>query len=249
MGTGKSKSTNTSNLTSRNIAESMSKTIQNCQGNTLVSQKVVITGNFNVVKNVRMVQGLKISASCALDDKSIAEAQQSVSSAIKQAAESSGSLLGGFGDNESNNSTTIDNEVRATITKETMQNIINNFTATQEFYLNGNSNIVEDISYEQTMEALLDNCLSALSQMSTFQAVTQQVDSEAKSVNKNFVSEIIDSVGGIFSSGYAMIAVIVIAFIIGGVVLAKSGLLPLPFGGSTKNGKKKKKKKEKEGED
>ncbi len=228
---GSSSKTSTDIYTS-NIVEAMSKTIQNCSGNTVINQQVIIKGNYNVVKNVRLVQGMKLSTSCALDDKNIAAAQQAVENAIKQQSEAQNvALLGALSSSSSRDDTKIRNEVRATINRETVQNIVNNFNATQEFYLDGNSNIVEDISMEQSMQVLFDNCLSALSQMSTVQDVMNNAELISKATQTNPVSEIIGAIGNIITSlGGMWTIVIIVAIVVGGYIIIQGGFLGTLFG-------------------
>ena len=228
---GSSSKTSTDIYTS-NIVEAMSKTIQNCSGNTVISQQVVIKGNYNVVKNVRLVQGMKLSTSCSLDDKNIAAAQQAVENAIKQQSEAQNvALLGALSSSSSRDDTKIRNEVRATITRETIQNIVNNFNATQEFYLDGNNSIVEDISMEQSMQVLFDNCLSALSQMSTVQDVMNNAELISKATQTNPISEIIGAIGNIITSlGGMWTIVIIVAMVVGGYIIIQGGFLGTLFG-------------------
>ncbi len=231
MGGGSSSLTK-NNVTTRNIVEAMSKTLQNCQGNTLISQKVEIIGNYNVVRNVRLVQGMKLSSSCSLDDKNVAETQQSVANAIKQASESQNTaVLGALGSSSSKDETTILNEVKTKIDRETIQNIVNNFNATQDFFLRGDSNIVDDITMEQSMEVLYNNCLSALSKLSSFQEATQDISQTSKATQSNPISEIIDSIGSIFTSlGLMWVIIIVVALVVGGWILINGGPIGLIFG-------------------
>jgi uncharacterized protein YjgD (DUF1641 family) len=231
MGGGSSSLTK-NNVTTRNIVEAMSKTLQNCQGNTVISQKVEIIGNYNVVRNVRLVQGMKLSSSCSLDDKNVAETQQSVANAIKQASESQNTaVLGALGSSSSKDETTILNEVKTKIDRETIQNIVNNFNATQDFFLRGDSNIVDDITMEQSMEVLYNNCLSALSKLSSFQEATQDISQTSKATQSNPISEIIDSIGSIFTSlGLMWVIIIVVALVVGGWILINGGPIGLIFG-------------------
>lgn len=229
---GSSSKTSTDIYTS-NIVEAMSKTIQNCSGNTTINQQVIIKGNYNVVRNVRIVQGMKLSTSCSLDDKNIAAAQQAVENAIKQQSEAQNvALLGALSSSSSRDDTKIRNEVRATITRETVQNIVNNFNATQEFYLDGNNNIVEDISMEQSMQVLFDNCLAALSQLSTVQDVMNNAELISKATQTNPVSEIIGAIGNIITSlGGMWTIVIIVAIVVGGYIIIQGGFLGTLFGG------------------
>lgn len=229
---GSSASTSTDIYTS-NIVEALSKTIQNCSGNTVLEQQVIIRGKYNIVRGVRLVQSLKLSSSCALDDKNIATAQQEVINAIKQQSEAqSVALLGALTTSESSDDTKIRNEVRATITRETIQNIVNNFNATQKLFLDGDSNIVEDITMEQSMQVLFDNCLAALSQMSTVQDVTNNAELISKASQTNPISEIIDSAGNIVTSlGGMWTIVIIVVVIVGGYIIVQGGFLGALFGG------------------
>ena len=226
MGGGSSSQTSTDVYTS-NIVNAMSKTIQNCSGNTVINQQVIIRGNYNVVKNIRLVQGMKLSTSCALDDKNIAAAQQAVENAIKQQSEAQNvALLGALSNSSSRDATTIHNEVQSTINRETVQNIINNLNATQEFYLNGNSNIVEDISMEQSMQVLFDNCLAALSQISAVQDITNNADLISKATQTNPISEIINAIGSIITSLGSMWTIIaVVALVVGGYIVIQGGFI------------------------
>jgi hypothetical protein len=231
---GGSSSTSKTDIHTSNVVEALSKSIQNCQSNTVINQQVVIKGNYNVVKKVRLVQGMKLSSACALDDKNVAAAQQAVENAVKQQTEAQNvALLGALSSSDSDTDLKISNEVKAAITRETIQNIINNFNATQEFYLDGNSNIVEDISMEQSMEALYDGCLAAVSQMASVQAIQNNADQVSKSSQTNPISEIIGSIGSIITNmGSMWTIIIIVAMVVGGYVLINGGFLGTLLGSS-----------------
>ncbi len=243
---GGSSSKTTMDVYTSNIVDALSRSIQNCSGNTIINQQVVIKGNYNVVKNVRMVQGMKLSTSCSADIQNVSATQQAVENAIKQQSEAQNvALLGAVSSSSSMNETKIRNEVRAAITQETIQNIINNFNATQEFYLDGNSNIVEDITMEQSMEVLQENCLKALNKIATVQEIKNKAESASKATQSNPVSDvvgavgsaaggIIDSIGSIFTSlGGMWTIIIIVALVVGGYIVVNGGFLGAMFGGDT----------------
>ncbi len=234
MGVGVS-SESTTDIYTSNIVEALSKSIQNCSGNTMINQKVVIRGNYNVVKNVRLVQGMKLSTNCALDDKNVAAAQQAVENAIKQQSEAQTvALLGALSKADSETNTKIRNEVKAVINRETIQNIVNNFNTMQEFYLDGNSNIVEDITMEQSMEVLHANCLAAVSKISSVQDIMNKTNQLAKNTQTNPISEVIGSIGSIFTTiGGLWTIVIIVALIVGGYIIINGGFIGALFGGDT----------------
>ncbi len=243
---GGSSSKTTMDVYTSNIVDALSRSIQNCSGNTIINQQVVIKGNYNVVKNVRMVQGMKLSTSFSADIQNVSATQQAVENAIKQQSEAQNvALLGAVSSSSSMNETKIRNEVRAAITQETIQNIINNFNATQEFYLDGNSNIVEDITMEQSMEVLQENCLKALNKIATVQEIKNKAESASKATQSNPVSDvvgavgsaaggIIDSIGSIFTSlGGMWTIIIIVALVVGGYIVVNGGFLGAMFGGDT----------------
>jgi hypothetical protein len=226
---GGSSSMNASETFTKNVAEAMSESIQNCSGKTIIDMNVAIIGSGNVVKGLRLVQGMQLSTNCHTDDKNVAATQQAVENAIKQNAEAQGvALLGALGSSSSSNSTKIHNEVIAKINRKTIQNIINDYNLTMNFYLNGNSNIVEDVTMEQTAKVLQDNCLSAISQLSSVQEVKNEIDQKSKSTQTNPISEIISAIGSIFTS-LGMIWMVIIIVVIGaGVYLLMNGV-KIPF--------------------
>jgi hypothetical protein len=222
MGGGSSTLNKTSTST-KNIVESLSKSIQNCSGHTIINNEVKIIGNFNVVRGVRLVQGMKLSNSCAMSETNIAETQQTVANAIKQAAESQGdAIFGGLSKTKSQVLSEIENETRTVINRESIQNIVNNFNLTQEFFLNGNNNIVEDITMEQSMEVLYDNCLATLNKMKSFQEVTNQVDQKTKTTQTNFISDVVKSITGLLGTLGGLMTIVFIVVIIVIAYLLKS---------------------------
>jgi hypothetical protein len=200
MGGGSSSYASTS-VTTKAVATVMAKSIQNCQGNTMQQQVVKIIGDGNIVKGVRMVQSLKISGDCVLGDQNVSETQQKVADEIKQKSDAqSVSVLGALGSSSSQTSAQILSEVKSVITRETIQNIVNNFNQQQEIYINGNSNIVEDITMEQTIDALISGCMQAVSQIKSVQDLSTKTDQTSSATQTNFISDIVDSVGSIFST-------------------------------------------------
>jgi hypothetical protein len=170
-----------------------------------------------------MVQTLRLSSSCAQDDKNVATIQQTVENAIKQQAEAQNvALLGAASSSNSVTATQIHNEVKAAITRETIQNIVNNFNAMQEIWLDGNSNIVEDITMEQSMEVLYDQSMAALSQMSVMQSLKNTAEQVSVAKQTNPISEIISAIGSIISYMGTVWGIIIIVIVIVGGYLAYS---------------------------
>lgn len=227
-----SSSTTTVSIYSKNISEMMAKSIQNCAGNTSIDMSIDIIGNNNVVKNVRMVQGVKLSTSCIMADSNISDIQQTVTNAIQQQSEAQNvAMLGAITSSDSEANTRISNEVRSVITRETLQNIINTYNAKMSILIDGNQNIVEDISMEQTMKILQDACLKAISKIKSVQDIETKAEQASKATQTNFISEIVDSIGDVITSVGAMWTIIIIVgMVVLGYIIISGGPFSALFG-------------------
>jgi hypothetical protein len=220
---GGAKSTTTTNVATKSVVEAVARNIMNCSSNALQVQRFVISGDFNVVKNTKMVQNLKLSSDCSQDAKNIADLQQAVSNAIKQSAEAQNvALLGVLGSSKSEVNLNIDNEVKQVITQENIQNIVNQSNAQQEFIISGNNNIVDNFSMDQTSEIVYNNAQKVVNQLKSVQQIETQADQEAKATMKGPLSEVLDSLfGGASSLIWVIIAVGVIG-LIGGFIYMRN---------------------------
>ena len=225
MGSGGSKTVNETDSFTKSVVDSMVTTIQNCSNGVVGTQRINIIGNNNVVKGVKMVQTLDISISCATSDDTVMAMQQAVESQIRQKAETQNVAgLGAFSKSESENRIKLHNEVVTNISKETIQNIVNDFKLAQEFYLRGDNNIVEDVTMEQTMKVVFDGCLKAVSKISAVQEIKNSIAQEGKATQTNPISEIIGAIGNIMTSFGSMgVIIAVVAMCVGGYVIVKSG--------------------------
>lgn len=229
---GGSTSKSTTNAYTQNVVEALSRAIQNCEGNTVINQQVIIKGNYIVVRKLRLVQGMKLSSTCAMSDENMANIQQAVENAIKQNTEAQNvALLGAVSKSDSESSVSIHNEVKAKINRETIQGIINNFNATQTFYLDGNSNIVEDITMEQSMQVLYDQSFKALSELQSVQKLMNASDQTTKATQTNPISEIIGAIGDVISEfGWMWVIIVVVGLGVMAYVLVSGGGLAILFG-------------------
>jgi hypothetical protein len=217
---GGSSTTNKTNIATKLAVSAVANNIMNCTGNTSVTQSFKIKGDYNMFQGVKQVQNIKLSSSCAQDSKNIANLQQSVANAIKQAATSqSVSVLGALGNSDSDNDTIISNEVSQAITQNNIQNIVNNSNAQQEMIIAGNHNIVNDFSQTQTFDIVYNNAQKLINTMQSVQAIENAADQTAVSTQTNFVSDILDSVfnglqgmGLIWLGVFAIVAFVAVKF-------------------------------------
>jgi type IV secretory pathway VirB2 component (pilin) len=224
MGQGASAETTTT-IISKNAVEAMVSNIMSCRSNSFTSQRFVLSGSYNTVTGYRMVQAMKLSTECAQDAKSVADIQQSVSSALKQAAESQNvSVLGALGSSKAEVNNRIENEVSAKITQQTVLDIVNTTNQEQTAIISGNNNIIDNFSMEQTSEVLANNCQKVLNQLSAVQAIANAAEGNTKATQTNPISDILNSIfSGLTGLGILWVIIIVVAIIVGGVILIKGG--------------------------
>lgn len=224
MGGGSSSESKTK-VHTQNVVEQFAQSILNCSSKAQISQSVTIRGNYNVVKGVRLVQGLKLAFTCKQDETTETKMQQDIASSIKNnSAAQSDAVFGALGKSNSKTETEIFNEVRQTVTNQTVKDIISSFNATQDFFLDGNSNIVQDVTMEQSMQVLYDNCFAALSKVDSFQQMVQTSETSSTASQTNFVSQIVDSVGSILTGlGSMWMMIVLVALAVGAYVVVQGG--------------------------
>jgi hypothetical protein len=229
MGGGSSSQTSLS-IAQKSVVNAMTQSIMNCSGSGMMSQTVSVPGSFNVV-NVKQVQIFSLSSSCANSAANVADIQTTVSNAIEQASSSqSVSVLGALGSSSSNSNTSISTEVSANITNQTISNIINTVTATQNALVSGNNNIVT-VDQEQTMTIVSQSCLTALNNLSSFTALANDAKQTSTATQTNFISDIVSSIfDGLASLGALWVIIIVCGLGIGAWVLINGGPVAAFFG-------------------
>ncbi len=235
--TGKgSVSKSTTNVATKSVVDAVTKNIMNCSVGNVVKQSFIISGNYNVLNNVKQVQYTKVNAQCYQKAENIDNLQQLVKDAIKQASDAQNvALLGAFSSSSAINDTAVNNDVQQYITKETITNVVNKSNQQQEIIISGNNNIVNNFSQEQTFDVVYSNVQDLLNQMSTIQALETTAQNESKSTQTNSISELVDSLGSAASSildstGSAVLKVWIIPAIVAVVAIIYLGPLLLKGG-------------------
>jgi hypothetical protein len=192
---GGSHSKTTADIFTSAAASVMQETMMSCSGNGSLQQRVIVSGDYNVVKGVHQTATMKLSVQCAQKAKNVADLQQSVSNAIAQASKSqSVSVLGALGKSSSETNTKIHNDVKTAITQKSIAKLVGDVNATQELVVSGNHNIVEDISQNLTAQLLLKNSQTILNRMKSVQTLATAVKQKSSATQTNFISDIIDSI-------------------------------------------------------
>jgi len=223
-----------SSVTTKTVVDALMQSILRCSSQTTVTQSFIVEGNYNVLNNVRQGQYVKFSSTCAQDSKSMADIQQSVATAVKQAAESqSVSVLGVLGKSKAEAETNIDNEVRQVINQTSITEIINNTNLDQQLVIKGSNNIFTNVTQEQTMDILLNNTQKVVNELKSVQAIENEADQQSKATQTNFISDIITSIfDGFASLGWVWVIIIAVVVLGGGYVLMNGNPFANMFAGS-----------------
>ena len=232
MGGGGSKTTNKTNIKTQAIVDAMAQSIMNCKNNQVLVQRFEVSGNYNTISNFKMVQNFNLSTSCSNNAQVTQDIQNAVASAIKQQLSSqSESVLGAIGNGSvSEANTNIDNEVKTTLTAQTITNVITDTMAQQEAIISGDHNIINNFEMSETMNILQNNCQKVISDMKSVQDIKNEEDTKLKSTQTNPLAAILDSIfKGLtnLSSVYAII--LIVALVVGGYIIIKGGFLNVIF--------------------
>jgi hypothetical protein len=192
---GGSQSKTTADIFTSAAASVMQETMMSCSGNGSLQQRIIVSGDYNVVEGVHQTATMKLSVQCAQKAKNIADLQQSVSNAIAQSSQSqSVSVLGALGKSSSETNTAIHNDVKTAITQKSIAKLVGDVNATQELIVSGNHNIVENISQNLTAQLLLKNSQKILNKMKSVQKLDTELKQKSLATQTNFISDIIDSI-------------------------------------------------------
>ncbi len=214
---GGSQSKSSTSVLSKMAVDAVTKNIMSCKGNSIVSQSFSLEGDGNVVNGIKQVQQFNLSRDCANSASNIADMQQAVVNVIKQHADAQTksliSVLEGKSDSEVN--TIIENDVKQSITQETITEVISNTMAMQQLRIKGNNNTIINIDQSQTLEILEKNVQNVINNIKIIQDINSVSKSESTSKNESGIVSIVSSM---FSFTFLIILVVVIAFVIVGVL-------------------------------
>lgn len=226
MGSGGSKSVSNVKIDTSLAVEALAKNVMNCTSNTKILQSFIISGDYNVIKNSKQVQALKFNQECKQSAQNIADLQQTIANAINNSASAQGSgVLSALGASSSEANTNILNNIKQSITQETIQNIVNTSAAQQELIISGNNNIVDNFEQTQTLDIVLKNCQEVINNLKVIQDLNNKISQDSTAITKNPIAEVIDSVGSIFTSFGMMGVIVIIACIIGVVMIGPGPIM------------------------
>lgn len=224
MGGGGSKAITTTDVSIRNALDATTKNIVKCNSTVKVSQEIHVTGSGNIVR-IKQAQFLRLSATCLQDAENVENLQTAITQALQGAAKSqSVSVLGALGSSRAEVNNYIKNEIEQKITRETLTEAINSANMQQIAIISGDENIV-DIDQDTAYEIMYDTLQNVVNKLDSTVVIDSNVKSGAEATQTNFISEIVDSIGDIFSEGWmaivAIVFIVAMIFVFGGFDVIK----------------------------
>lgn len=210
MGSGGSKTA--ASASTQSIVDVLTNSIMKCSGNSVLEQSFKIVGNYNTVSGVKQVQALNLSTQCANNTQNLTDLQQTLATAIQQAASAqSVALFGAANTQGATVRTQIQSDVEQHVNQTTLTVMIQKINVQQNMAIIGDHNIVKEFSQEQTASIVQSAAQEVLNKLTSVQEIQNAATAKAESTQTNPISEILDSV---FSGLNGTFILMLIGFIV-----------------------------------
>lgn len=203
---GSTSSTAKSNTLNQEITNALSKTMQTCSTQISQRQSLDVSGSYNIVSGVKMLQAIKFNAECIQEVENKAKMQTDIANAIKNFAKAEGQQFSAT-DTTAYSETNVDNVVQRTFNNEAINTITNSVNAEQGISISGDHNIVKDITMEQTNNMIAKATQKYTTDIATELGLKNDVDNSSDAKTKNILSFLTDWLGEL---GPMMMVIIVV---------------------------------------
>lgn len=210
-----STSTINNTVTTKMVAQAMSKTIMKCGRSALLSQSVEIIGSGNVVEG-RQIMAFNLDASCLNKAENISNMRQDVIAAIDAAASAQNvGLVSMFANSQAQANTTITSAVENIITTEAMTQLVSQVQIAQRILVYGDKNIV-NVTQEITADIVDRAAQDVASRIET----VQKIDAAVKATADAKVENPFDVLFDFLTDAGWMTVIVIVVVIIAGVLMA-----------------------------
>lgn len=218
---GNSSSKSNSEAVAEICANAMLKVSSECNVASNVEQGINISGNNNILDGIDMEQTYDNVISCTSDATMMSKMQEQMIADLKnQASAQSDSIFGALSKANSDVNTIIRNTVKQNMTAENITKMVNEMKAAQRINISGSGNVVKNISLNQMITNMTTNVQKMLASTDLGVKLDADADASAKSVQKNPVSEWLDSVFGFLS---LWVILLFLGFVVIAILLYKFG--------------------------
>lgn len=212
MGGGGSKQESTSKVVTNLVTKICMKQTIDCVSAVLADQEVNIRGGISntIIDEISTTQELTVTMNCKLDAETIEKLQDEISNELKkEAKQASVAIMGALnslvGEKNTNKlDTYIESQVEKSINKEFLTKVSSLVNKIQRINIDGGitDSIIGKIKADQKATILQDAFSKAFATTEAMN-VLKNIDTQvAEQIQKNPVSEIIDSVGGVVEKGF-----------------------------------------------
>ncbi len=203
MGGGGSKQVLQSDVVTGIMSSIASKNTQSCTNHAAASQIISVTdSSFVAVTGNTLRQRFTVSMSCTMDSSTLETLQNDIATAISQSGEQTtqavlsaiNSLVGEK--NKTSSLSSIRNQIKTDITKETMQLIETSLNANQGIIVEGANNVaITNNAQEQIVEQVISVMNKVFSQTALVTEIRNQENQSAKQDQRNPIADTVDSIG------------------------------------------------------
>lgn len=228
---GGSSSKNKSDVVVKSVARIITKNIQECISTTILSQKINIHGDHNVVVGNKLSMAYKFSGSCLSNSKTMADLQNKILTQLKQSSAASNiALLGALGKSDSETDSSIMQELQNTINTQTIQKAINTTNGEQGIDIHGNYNTVKYNTLEMSVSVLQKNVQDVVNTSKVVNDLNNKTNQKSSATQTNPLAVFTDMINGFFHGlqGLGLVGDIMILGIFGIIAYFILGI----FGGS-----------------
>lgn len=221
MGVGGSKSSSSAELLNQIAISATQSIISRCVTQATQQQLLSVknvAGNVSM-SGVSMSQGASVDVKCMMTAQVQSAIQNQIANDIAQYAQSqSEAFIGALGQSIAEAKVNIQNRLSLAVNQSTLQESFNAAIQDQQIEVAnvGGNVIMKDISMAQSLQLTAETLINGTAYSTVINDIANAVDQTTDAKQTNPIAELIDSVGGIFSSWIGMVIAIAT---VGGVVM------------------------------
>lgn len=205
MGGGSSKQNVQVEVANELFSSVIASALQQCTSAARVEQSISVSNSSGgIISGNSQTQSYSLSTNCQMDQNQLNALRAEITNNIQNAGEQNtqallsaiNSLMGG-GKNQ-DMSTAIRNAVNYTVSASLVQNISSSINQRQSISVSGSTNVeIRNNVQSQAADVILSATSEQVQQTELLQRVQSIVDQQAQQNEKNPVSDIVDSIGGV----------------------------------------------------
>lgn len=184
---GGTQSRNEVNIFMNALNKVVSENIQNCGSKITSNQVIKITGDGNIISNVKLKSAIVYNVQCDQLVTNITNMQNKIVNDIAQKAESLSQQFQ-LSSADSINIANLDLQVRNVVSLKNIQNIMTEMNASQGIFIDGNFNILESANLDYTGTIFAKGMQNLFNKIDAVNDIKNVIDQYAKSETENMLA-------------------------------------------------------------